>query len=114
VELGQQVVAGGRRRAVAVAMTMTVTMSMGVTMTVSTRLVRARIDSHKSARRRLCGLRRCLGYMRGASVHKGYVGRTQRANRWDGARGGSAVENGLLTALQSMVELSCARGHCTI
>jgi hypothetical protein len=103
-------------------MTMTVTvtmsMSMGVTMTVSIRLVRARVYSHKAASWWLGVLRRCLGYMRsatvrGATVHEGYIGGTQRADGWDRARGSSAVENGLLTALQSMVELSCARGHCT-
>lgn len=70
--------------AVAVALAVAVAVIMAVTIAIW--LVGSRIDSNKTARRSLRGLRWYLSYMaRAAAVHERDVGGTQRTHRRHGA-----------------------------
>lgn len=94
---------------------MTVTVAMAMTIRV---VLRASVDCNEPATRR--GLRwlrwlhmGCIGRHCGSAFHECDVGRTGGPRRRRHRTGVcAAVEDGLLAALEAVVELSCARGDC--
>jgi hypothetical protein len=70
------------------------------------------IDGDEATRRRLRRVcRRNAGRGESSAIHEGYVRRTRWADGRHRARSRSSVKDSLFASLESVVELSCARGH---